>query len=56
MREPVNDYELGLLYKFCEKDPGVYTILRRLVSAGVVPEPPTFDETPTQETKDDAAS
>lgn len=31
----VSDSELGLLYKFCERDPGIFAILRRLVKVGM---------------------
>lgn len=44
--EPVNDPELGLLYRHCESNREAYSILRRLVQKGCVPDVPSVLDSP----------
>lgn len=40
--KPLTDFELRLLYVYCERHPGIYSLLRRLVLFGALTDPPPF--------------
>lgn len=44
--ERLNDTEQAQLYEYCRPHPTMYRLIRRLVSHGVVPDPPLVDEPP----------
>ena len=40
--KPLNDFELKMLYLYCDRHPRIYALLRRLVLFGALTDPPPF--------------